>query len=68
MLNKKSNVKLEEPTYKACEQLLKDKEYTNLYDFDSHLDDLKYDWRNSKLNEVISNVSCRVDTLRNKED
>ena len=59
---------MENLTYEACVQILKDKKYTNVYDFDNHLDDLKYDWRNLNLCNVISSLPRSVDTLRSKND
>ena len=49
-------------TFEECTQLLQEKRYTDINDFDNHLDDLKVDWRNLKLEQVIHTISCSVET------
>ena len=64
-----STLKLDETSYEACTELLANKCYTELNDFDNHLDDLKVDWRNKRLEKIILNFPNRVDTLTaNKYD
>lgn len=61
------NVKLEEQTYEACFQLLKEKRFNDLVDFDQHLDDLSNDWRNSSLQAIILNSPCAVENFGSKK-
>lgn len=61
------NVKLEEQCYEACFQLLKEKQFNNLVDFDQHLDDLNKDWRNAKMQATILNSPCVVETIGMKK-
>lgn len=45
-------------TFKLLNELILEKKYhLNLIDFDLHLENVKLDWRNSKLNEVIDQFS-----------
>ena len=62
-----SNVKLEDQTYEACFQLLKEKMFNQLADFDQHLDDLSVDWRNSKIQATILNSPCAVENFGSKK-
>ena len=45
---------VEEETLSTAQALLSKQSYRDLIDFDNHLDDFRYDWRNTKLNELIS--------------
>lgn len=42
--------------YQAIQELIVRKQYhLNIVDFDSHLENVKHDWRNTKLDEMIEN-------------
>lgn len=60
-------MKLEDQTYEACFQLLKEKMFNQLADFDQHLDDLSVDWRNSKIQATILNSPCAVENFGSKK-
>ena len=45
---------VEEETLSTAQALLSKQSYRDLIDFDNHLDDFRHDWRNTKLNELIS--------------
>ncbi len=59
----KSNLKIDISAYETCIQLLKEKRFTEINDFDNHLDDLEIDWRNKKLENFINEFPSRFDTL-----
>ena len=48
---------VEEETLDAASSLLRSGAYRKLMDFDNHLDDVKNDWRNLEINEVISHCT-----------
>lgn len=45
---------IDEDTRKIAAVLLEQEQYRYLVDFDNHLDHMANDWRNVKLNELIS--------------
>lgn len=57
------NIKLEDQTYEACFQLLKEKKFNNLVDFDQHLDNIGLDWHNKNIQATILNSPCAVENF-----
>ncbi|XP_046373902.1 ER membrane protein complex subunit 8-like [Haliotis rufescens] len=45
---------VEEDTLSVASTLLKSEAYKKILDFDNHFDDIKHDWRNLELNDLIS--------------
>ncbi|XP_022917929.1 ER membrane protein complex subunit 8/9 homolog [Onthophagus taurus] len=43
-------------TLGCCSQLLKERAYSHLIDFDNHLDDITEDWKNEYLNDNIDRL------------
>ena len=54
---------MDESAFETCSQLLKEKRFTEINDFDNHLDDLEMDWRNKKLENFINEFPSLVETL-----
>ncbi|PSN54660.1 ER membrane protein complex subunit 8 [Blattella germanica] len=50
----KSSINLENNSRSAAAALLQRRVYEELVDFDNHLDDLKLDWRNLRVNEEVA--------------
>ncbi|KAH3768237.1 ER membrane protein complex subunit 8-like [Dreissena polymorpha] len=48
---------IDDQTRQASAVLLEQEQYRYLTDFDNHLDNVAHDWRNVKLNELISKFS-----------
>ena len=51
-----------EELHEKCLELLSKKHQNSINDFDNHLDDIKYDWRNTSLNKQID-PNARVQSL-----
>lgn len=62
----KSIHKTDNDSFETCLSLLKEKKYNSLYDFDNHLDDLKFDWRNLEINKWTS--TDKVETLTSNKN
>jgi len=60
-------VKLEEQTFEACFQLLKEKQFNKLVDFDQHLDDISVDWKNLNIHPTILNSPCLIESFGSKK-
>lgn len=45
-----------ESSRRVCQTLLEAKAYTQLVDFDAHLDDIRRDWTNQQLNAEIAQL------------
>ena len=54
---------MDESAFETCSQLLKEKRFTEINDFDNHLDNLEMDWRNKKLENFINEFPSLVETL-----
>ncbi|XP_025048597.1 ER membrane protein complex subunit 9, partial [Alligator sinensis] len=46
-----------ESSRRVCQTLLEAKAYTQLVDFDAHLDDIRSDWTNQQLNAEIAQLT-----------
>ena len=54
-----NRVTVDEDTLSRTSELLREKLYYDLVDFDNHLDNISLDWKNSSLNEEIGDEYVR---------
>jgi hypothetical protein len=63
-----SNHQMDDTPVEFVNKILKNKLFTELIDFDNHLDNINFDWRNIKLNEKLNDSLTSIDTLTSKKD
>ena len=56
-----ARVVVEGDTVEMTQDLIRSKIHRKLYDFDNHLDDITFDWKNVILNDLISEHSNNID-------